>query len=113
MKSKEESCINCMKCELSCPLTKYGMGIGRIIRAEENDLMDSEDIWSCLMCFRCDDSCPLDLKPREKLLELRRRSRMHDAYIQLLNNLRATGHALYRDSDRKKVKEIPEILKIK
>jgi len=102
-----------MKCEPACPLTEYGMGIGKVIRklaeGKESDLINSAKLWNCLMCFRCDDSCPSDFRPREGLMELRRKSRMHDAYLPLLNNLRETGHAL--SHDRKKVKEICELLK--
>jgi len=89
------------------------MGIGKIIRklveGKENDLINSDELWNCLMCFRCDDSCSLDFKPREKMLELRRKSRLHNNYAPLLNNLRETGHALSRD--RKKVEEICQLLK--
>jgi heterodisulfide reductase subunit C len=91
-------CTGCLDCEKVCPLTPFGLGISNIIRkylaGEENDIVDTSEIWQCAMCFACDDACPADVKPRDLMIRLRRRSRNYpQAYKRLITGIRNSGNA--------------------
>jgi Fe-S oxidoreductase len=95
MKDFAARCTRCMACENACPLTRYGGGIGPLLRkldAEGAKAVDGDPgAWKCTMCMNCDQVCPEGLSPREWLVCLRLGHKTPEAYVGLLRRLSRSG----------------------
>jgi Fe-S oxidoreductase len=65
--SKAYLCYECGKCTSKCPIAQFApeysprRTVGRVLRGEEQDLMQNGQLWSCLTCAKCNVYCPSDV----------------------------------------------------
>jgi heterodisulfide reductase subunit C len=73
-----EMCDQCGKCPSACPVTARVEGfnprqiIAKIVLGKEDELMNSDVIWTCTSCLKCKERCPQKLSPYDLILDLRR-----------------------------------------
>ncbi len=69
--------MQCGTCTASCVVQEFHPDFNvrrmmtRAAMGEEKEIAESDDIWLCAHCHMCIARCPKDVKPGEKLAELR------------------------------------------
>jgi Fe-S oxidoreductase len=78
--TSELECIQCNKCQLSCPLNRVdptysprGNTLQLLLEGDEN-FTEDKDLYRCLTCFQCKEVCPSSIKYIEAVREARKKA---------------------------------------
>ena len=79
--TSELECIQCNKCQLTCPINRVdptysprGNTLQILLDGEEN-LAENKDLYRCLTCYQCKEVCPSSIKYIDTVRQARRRAR--------------------------------------
>ncbi len=102
-------CLDCGKCTVVCPVTRYDAGFNpRLIVQEALVSQDgyspvSEKVWSCINCNICMERCNFDVKFTDFIRSLRHKALVEGAEIDY--NHGGTPQSLMRIMGHKDIKQ--------
>ncbi|OQY47962.1 MAG: hypothetical protein B6242_03750 [Anaerolineaceae bacterium 4572_78] len=70
-------CLECGKCTAVCPISRYDSNfsprrvVGQAFLGKNEDLLNSERMWSCLTCLHCSEVCPAGVAYSDLTLAIR------------------------------------------
>ena len=135
-----EACVSCGRCDERCPALISGKPLsprrvmGAIVdqmetcaggRTADNgtvrllDTISDDAVWACTTCMACVTVCPADVRPLEKILELRRHQTLAEgalpaAAAPMIRNLElfgdVNGKGTAHKADWALNRDVPEIL---
>jgi len=119
--TKIRLCLDCGKCTVVCPVTKYDeefnprLIVQEALANQNGQSPVSEKVWSCLNCNMCMERCNFDVKFTDFIRSLRYKALAEGVEIQY--NHGGTPQSLMRIMGHKDIKQnrlswIPEDIKI-
>ncbi|MFC1933684.1 (Fe-S)-binding protein [Chloroflexota bacterium] len=119
--TKIRLCLDCGKCTVVCPVTRYDaefnprLIVQEVLMSQDGYSPVSEKIWSCISCNMCVERCNYNVKFTDFIRSLRVKALAEGAEVQF--NHGGTPQSImhmmgYRDIRQNRMSWIPEDIKI-
>ena len=119
--TKIRLCLDCGKCTVVCPVTKYDaefnprLIVQEVLMSQDGHSPVSEKIWSCISCNMCMERCNFDVKFTDFIRALRHKALVEGVEVQYNHGgtpqsiMRIMGH---KDIRQNRLSWLPEDIKI-